>query len=70
MALEYLPGGDMSEWLKREGARARGEDLIFLLHQVACGMTELAQRGIGKFRVAGGQNLWVNWRVMKVDDCD
>lgn len=48
MALEYLPGGDMSDWLQWQGNRASGEDLVFLLHQVACGMAELASRAIGK----------------------
>jgi serine/threonine protein kinase len=48
VVLEYLKGGDFSEWLKAQGPEARDEDLIFIVHQVGCGMAELARRGIGR----------------------
>ena len=47
IALEYLPGGDFSDWLQAQGREARGDDLLFVLEQVAAGMSELTRRGIG-----------------------
>lgn len=46
LMLEYLPGGALCDWLVAE-RNPRQEDLLYILHQVACGMAELARRGIG-----------------------
>lgn len=48
IVLEYLRGGDLSDWLVEQGTSAKDEDLLFIIHQVACGMAELTRRGIGK----------------------
>lgn len=47
VVLEYLPAGDFSDWLQAQGRSARGEDLLYILGQVAAGMTELTRQGIG-----------------------
>lgn len=47
IGLEYLTGGDFAAWLQRESTRARGEDILYVLFQVASGMTELERLGIG-----------------------
>ena len=47
VVLEYLRGGDLSDWLQAQGTAAKDEDLVFILHQVACGMAELTRRGVG-----------------------
>jgi serine/threonine protein kinase len=48
IVLEYMMQGPFSEWLGHAGEAASGEDLLFILNQVASGMTELARQGIGK----------------------
>jgi serine/threonine protein kinase len=50
IGLEYLTGGDFATWLQREGTRARGEDIFYVLFQVASGMAELERLGIGMWR--------------------
>ena len=47
LIVEYLAGGSMSDWLSN-GTVHPTQDLIFVLHQIACGMAELARRDIGE----------------------
>lgn len=53
VVLEYLDRGSFSDWLQ-SGETHSNEDLIFILHQVACGMAELAKKGIGRSFVRRG----------------
>lgn len=53
LGLEFLAGGDFSQWLQREGKAAQGEDIFHILFQVASGMAELERIGIGRGRGPG-----------------
>jgi serine/threonine protein kinase len=51
LIMEYLPGGALDGWLMGpQGKDALSEDLLFILHQVASGMSELSRLGIGERR--------------------
>lgn len=45
MVLEYIKGGDFEGWLKETESPAH-ENLLYILHQVTCGMAHLEQIGI------------------------
>lgn len=47
LVLEYMTSGSLSDWLHRN-ATPKEVDLLFILHQVACGMACLEGHGIGK----------------------
>lgn len=47
IVLEYMALGAFSDWLGAGGNSPRGEDLLYVLSQVASGMAELARQGIG-----------------------
>lgn len=49
LVMEFLCGGSMLDWLRVGDGRAH-TDLLFVLHQVASGMCELARQGIGEER--------------------
>lgn len=39
LVLEYMSGGTLEGWLPKHGREARAESLLFILHQVALGMS-------------------------------
>eukprot|EP00045_Choanoeca_perplexa_P016398 m.221350 g.221350 ORF g.221350 m.221350 type:complete len:1158 (+) comp17247_c0_seq2:3-3476(+) len=69
LVLEYLELGALQEWLQsRDGFMAPLQDLAFIAHQVACGMSELANLGIVHRDLAARNVLLGRNLVAKVAD--